>query len=58
MLQRGAMAMTLFFLASLIMFGHAIYNYTHGRGVDWRAILVGVISVCFGVYFKTVKRPT
>jgi hypothetical protein len=58
MLQRGTMSMTLFFLAALVVFSSAIYDYTHGRGVDWKGILIGAGCVLAGVYFKTVKRPT
>jgi hypothetical protein len=58
MIQKGTMSMTLFFVAALISFGDAIYGYTHGRATNWYAILFGVAAVCFGIYFKTVKRPT
>lgn len=58
MLQRGTMAMVLFFLAAIIAFGGAIYIYARGRGLDWYGILFGVACLGFGVYFKTVKRPT
>lgn len=58
MAQRGTTAMVLFFLTSLIVFADAIYDYTQGRGLAWRAIVIGVALVCAGVYFKTVRRST